>query len=182
MFDRPAARFDGRAARGYRRLVCKRFSPLCKVGRDGAVCLDPDISVEWKHVKSFCRKFMTRPSVDSKPEPRRVLTGAVLRASALLEITQSSLAQILGLSPSTVSRMANGTYTLDDQKKEWELGALFVRLFRSLDAVIGSNDAAARSWLNGENHGLVGRPIDLIQSTEGLVRVVQYLDCARGRI
>ncbi len=125
---------------------------------------------------------MPRASIDSKPEPRRVLTGAVLRASALLEITQSSLAQILGLSPSTVSRMANGTYTLDTQKKEWELGALFVRLFRSLDALIGSNDAAARGWLNGENHGLIGRPIDLIRSTEGLVRVVQYLDSARGRI
>ena len=41
---------------------------------------------------------MPRASIDSKPEPRRVLTGAVLRASALLEITQSSLAQILGLS------------------------------------------------------------------------------------
>ena len=125
---------------------------------------------------------MPRASIDSKPEPRRVLTGAVLRASALLEITQSSLAQILGLSPSTVSRMANGTYTLDIQKKEWELGALFVRLFRSLDAVIGSNDAAARGWLNGQNQGLVGRPIELIRSTEGLVRVVQYLDSARGRI
>jgi DNA-binding XRE family transcriptional regulator len=125
---------------------------------------------------------MPRPSIDSKPEPRRVLTGAVLRASALLEITQSCLAQILGLSPATVSRMANGTYTLDAQKKEWELGALFVRLFRSLDALIGSNDVAARGWLNGENHGLVGRPIVLIQSTEGLVRVVQYLDSARGRI
>ncbi len=50
--------------------------------------------------------------------------------------------------------MANGAYTLDEQKKEWELGALFVRLFRSLDAVIGSNDAAARAWLNGENSGL----------------------------
>jgi uncharacterized protein (DUF2384 family) len=59
---------------------------------------------------------------------------------------------------------------------------LFVRLFRSLDALIGSNDAAARGWLNGQNQGLVGRPIDLIQSTEGLVRVVQYLDSARGRI
>jgi transcriptional regulator with XRE-family HTH domain len=125
---------------------------------------------------------MPRASTDSKPEPRRVLTGAVLRASALLEITQSGLAQILGLSPSTVSRMANGTYTLDAQKKEWELGALFVRLFRSLDALIGSNDAAARGWLNGQNQGLVGRPIDLIRSTEGLVRVVQYLDSARGRI
>src|ERR1700726_816131 len=125
---------------------------------------------------------MPRASIDRKPEPRRVLTGAVLRASALLEITQYSLAQILGLSASTVSRMANGTYTLDEQKKEWELGALFVRLFRSLDAVIGSNDFAARRWLDGQNSALAGRPADLIRSTEGLVRVVQYLDAARGRL
>jgi hypothetical protein len=120
----------------------------------------------------------------SKPrsEPRLVLTTAVMRAAALYDITQSALAQILGLSPSTVSRMANGAYTLDDQKKEWELGALFVRLFRSLDAVIGSNDTAARGWLNGNNGGLKARPIDLIRSTEGLVRVVQYLDAARGRL
>src|ERR1700683_1937896 len=124
---------------------------------------------------------MPRSSPKTKPEPRRVLTGAVLRASALLDITQSSLAQILGLSPSTVSRMANGTYTLDIQKKEWELGALFVRLFRFLDALIRANDTAARGWLNAQNQGLVGRPIDLIRSTEGLVRVVQYLDSARGR-
>ena len=125
---------------------------------------------------------MPRAFAKSKPEPRRVLSDAVMRASALYEITQSALAQILGLSPSTVSRMANGAYTLDDQKKEWELGALFVRLFRSLDAVIGSNDATARGWLHGENSGLKGRPIDLIRSTEGLVRVVQYLDAARGRL
>jgi hypothetical protein len=125
---------------------------------------------------------MQHASSKTKPEPRQVLTGAVLRASVLLEITQSGLSQILGLSPSTVSRMANGSYTLDTQKKEWELGALFVWLFRSLDALIGSNDSAARRWLNGENRGLVGRPIDLIRTTEGLVRVVQYLDSARGRI
>jgi transcriptional regulator with XRE-family HTH domain len=125
---------------------------------------------------------MPRALPISKPAPPLVLTSAVLRACALLQITQSSLAHILGLSPSTVSRMANGTYTLDDQKKEWELGALFVRLFRSLDAVIGSNDAAARAWLNGQNTALTGRPIELIRSTEGLVRVVQYLDAARGRL
>jgi transcriptional regulator with XRE-family HTH domain len=125
---------------------------------------------------------MPRALPTPKPEPRLVLTGAVLRASALLDITQSSLAQILGLSPSTVSRMANGSYRLDEQKKEWELGALFVRLFRSLDAVIGSNDSAARAWLNGQNTALTGRPIELIRSTEGLVRVVQYLDAARGRL
>jgi hypothetical protein len=48
--------------------------------------------------------------------------------------------------------------------------------------VIGSNDASARAWLNGQNSGLTGRPVELIRSTEGLVRVVQYLDAARGRI
>ncbi len=125
---------------------------------------------------------MQRARLEAQPEPGRILTGAVLRASTLLDITQSSLAQILGLSPSTVSRMVRGTYTLDEQKKEWELGALFVRLFRSLDALIGSNDSAARAWLNGRVSTLTARPIDLIRSTEGLVRVVQYLDAARGRI
>jgi transcriptional regulator with XRE-family HTH domain len=125
---------------------------------------------------------MPRAVAAPKPEPRQVLTGAVMRASALYEVTQAALAQILGLSPSTVSRMANGAYTLDDQKKEWELGALFVRLFRSLDAVVGSNDAAARGWLNGDNSALKAKPIDLIRSTEGLVRAVQYLDAARGRL
>jgi transcriptional regulator with XRE-family HTH domain len=140
------------------------------------------VSVESNHVIYFYGEYMPRALPTLKPEPRRVLTGAVLRASALLEITQSGLARILGLSPSTVSRMANGTYALDDQKKEWELGALFVRLFRSLDAVIGSNDSAARAWLNGNNSALTGRPIELIRSTEGLVRVVQYLDAARGRL
>jgi transcriptional regulator with XRE-family HTH domain len=125
---------------------------------------------------------MPRPLPKLKPDSRTVLTGAVLRASVLFEITQASLAQILGLSPSTVSRMANGSYTLDDEKKEWELGALFVRLFRSLDAVVGSNDSAARAWLNGQNAALSGRPAELILGTEGLVRVVQYLDAARGRL
>ena|ERR1700761_6718544 len=125
---------------------------------------------------------MPRPQTHAEPDPGRVLTSAVLKASALLDITQSHLAQILGLSPSTVSRMASGSYTLDEDKKEWELGALFVRLFRSLDAVIGSNDATAQAWLSGANTGLSGRPIELIRTTEGLVRVVQYLDAARGRL
>jgi len=125
---------------------------------------------------------MTRAQLNTDTDPRRVLTSAVVRASSLLDITQTSLAQILGLSPSTVSRMANGSYVLDEDKKEWELGALFVRLFRSLDALIGSNDAAAQTWLGGSNTALAGRPVDLIRTTEGLVRVVQYLDAARGRL
>ena len=48
---------------------------------------------------------MPRTSPAAKPEPRRVLTGAVLRAGALLEITQSSLADILGSPVDRVSQL-----------------------------------------------------------------------------
>jgi hypothetical protein len=61
---------------------------------------------------------MARIALEPKSEPRRVLTGAVLRAAALLELNQARVAEILGLSPATVSRMSSGTYTLDTGKKE----------------------------------------------------------------
>jgi transcriptional regulator with XRE-family HTH domain len=125
---------------------------------------------------------MARIAPEPKSEPRRVLTGAVLRAAELLELNQARLAEILGLSPATVSRMSSGTYALDAGKKEWELAALFVRLFRSLDSIVGSNDAAARAWLNSNNRALGEKPVELILSAEGLVRAVHYLDASRGRV
>lgn len=125
---------------------------------------------------------MSRAAVRPQTQPRHVLTGAVLRAATLLELNQARVAEILGLSAATISRMANGSYALDANKKEWELGALFVRLFRSLDSLVGSNDEVARAWLNGDNRGLGDKPVNLIRSAEGLVRAVHYLDAARSRI
>jgi hypothetical protein len=58
---------------------------------------------------------------------------------------------------------------------------LFIRLFRSLDAIVGSREAA-RNWLNSENLALSGKPVDLIKTSEGLVRTLHYLDASRGRI
>jgi hypothetical protein len=57
-----------------------------------------------------------------------------------------------------------------------------VRLFRSLDAIVGSDDAAARAWLRSENRALGGVPLELIRDPAGLVRTVDYLDAARARI
>ena len=89
---------------------------------------------------------MTRAAIEPESAPQRVLTGAVLRAATLLELNQARVAEILGVSPATVSRMSSGSYALEAGKKEWELAALFVRLFRSLDSLVGSNDVAARAW------------------------------------
>ena len=116
------------------------------------------------------------------PAPGPVLTKAVLRAMGFLGLRQADLAETIGASSSTVSRLSSGEYVLDpSRKKEWELSVLFVRMFRSLDAILGHGEQA-RQWLNGDNLALAGRPADLIRTTEGLIRVIHFLDAYRGRI
>ena len=115
-------------------------------------------------------------------DPGRVLTKAALRAADILEVPQRTLAEIIGVSASTVSRAANGGAPLDPDSKSGELARLWVRVFRSLDAIVGSNDVAARAWLNGANAAFGGeRPIERVRSAEGLIHVLHYLDTARGR-
>lgn len=110
-----------------------------------------------------------------------VLSKAVARAAERLDISRTLLSKILGVSPSTITRLYAGDYTLEQNRKEWEFALLFVRAFRSLDSIVGAQDTA-RKWLQSENRGLNGRPIELIANTEGLVRVVHYLDASRGLI
>ena len=115
------------------------------------------------------------------PDQRKVLTKAVVRAAKALEINQAKVAATLGVSDPTVSRMFAEKYLLDPERKEWELAALFVRLFRALDSIVAS-DEKARAWLTSENGALGERPMDLLPRAEGLIRVLLYLDAARGRI
>ena len=122
-----------------------------------------------------------RTAPSTKPDKRQVLTKAVIRAAKALELNQSKVAATLGVSDPTVSRMFAQKYFLDPKRKEWELGALFVRLFRSLDSIVAS-DEKARVWLNSDNNALGDRPIELLARAEGMVRVLYYLDAARGRI
>jgi transcriptional regulator with XRE-family HTH domain len=122
------------------------------------------------------------PRPISTPDEASVLTKAVTRAATLLGLTQRQLADTLGLSGPTTSRLYSGKYRLSaTRSKEWELGVLFVRLFRSLDALWG-HEGTARAWLETYNTALGAAPLELIRTAAGLVRVVDYLDHARGRV
>lgn len=125
---------------------------------------------------------VTANHIAIKPEVAAVLTKAVMRAAERLGISRTLLAKILGVSPPTVTRLYSGDYTLDERRKEWEFALLFVRVFRSLDSIVG-DEQTARKWLSSENRALNNaRPIELLRQTEGLVRVVYYLDASRGLI
>lgn len=125
------------------------------------------------------------PSVASqttqKPQAAAVLSKAVARAADRLDVSKSLLAKVLGVSPPTISRLYSGSYLLVQGRKEWDFALLFVRVFRSLDSIVG-DEATARQWLASDNRGLNAKPIELIRDTEGLVRVVQYLDASRALV
>ncbi|MEO7774467.1 MAG: antitoxin Xre/MbcA/ParS toxin-binding domain-containing protein [Steroidobacteraceae bacterium] len=112
-----------------------------------------------------------------------VLAKAVRRSAEFLGINQATLADVLGVSAATASRLCAGAYELSPQRRrEWEFATLFVRLYRSLDALVGHGEAA-RQWLQGPNLAFNDeKPIHLIRNAEGLVRVLHYLDATRGRI
>ncbi|HEY8607528.1 MAG TPA: antitoxin Xre/MbcA/ParS toxin-binding domain-containing protein [Noviherbaspirillum sp.] len=115
-------------------------------------------------------------------QAENVMSQALLRAADMLGISQATMAKILGISPATASRLYNGNYRLSrTREKEWDFAVLFVRVFRSLDAIVGHGENARR-WLQSHNHALNARPIELLTRTEGIVHVLAYLDAYRGRI
>ena len=114
-------------------------------------------------------------------DPARVLTRAVLAAARMLGLRNRELATVIGASEASVSRLASGR-VIEPASKEGELALLFLRLFRSLDALVGGEEEKARRWLHADNAHVSGVPAERIRSVEGLVDVVQYLDAMRGRL
>ena len=111
-----------------------------------------------------------------------VLTKATLRAAELLDVTARILASVIGVSEATVSRMRRQEFLLERGTKPFELAVLFVRLFRSLDAIVGGDESIARAWLKNANTAFDGAPIEKIQTISGLVDVIAYLDSRRALV
>lgn len=114
-------------------------------------------------------------------DPTAVLTKAVLRASERLGLQQKDLAPVLGVSAASLSRLSRGR-VIRPGTKEGELAVLVVRLFRSLEALVGGDEQAARRWLAADNEHLGGVPAEQIRTVTGLVHVVEYLDAMRGKL
>ena len=103
-----------------------------------------------------------------------------MRAAARLGVSNKVLAAVIGLSEASVSRMGNGTYELASGNKSFELALMFVRLFRSLDAIVDGDEAVASAWLRAKNRVLGQPPLALIQTVPGLMHVLGYLDARRS--
>jgi uncharacterized protein (DUF2384 family) len=121
----------------------------------------------------------TKPKAVSAASDTAVLTKAVLRAAGHLGMTNKSLATVIGVSEATISRMRSGDYALQRGQKSFELAILFVRFYRSLDAIVGGDQEVARAWLKNPNTALDSEPLILIQTVFGLMNALNYLDARR---
>lgn len=117
-----------------------------------------------------------------EPNAGAVVTKALLRAAELLGVNARELSDIIGVSEAGVSRMRKGALTLEPGTKPYELAVLFIRLFRSLDAVTGGDEAIARAWLRNQNAVLRETPARAIGKVAGLVGVIDYLDARRALV
>ena len=113
--------------------------------------------------------------------PDSVLAKAAISAAERLGLRNKQLAEIIGTSEASISRLRSGR-SLDPDRKEGELALLFLRVYRSLDTLVGGDDVKARDWLHATNDHIGGIPAERMRTVEGLVDVVQYLDAMRGRL
>ncbi|UZR27181.1 MbcA/ParS/Xre antitoxin family protein [Methylococcus mesophilus] len=113
----------------------------------------------------------------AKPEPSSVLGRAFLEAGRKLGLSQSVLEVTIARNRSSISR--NG---IDPASKSGELALLLIRIYRSLFALMGGDEAQMAHWMKTRNRHTGGIPAEQIRSVQGLVGVVEYLDAMRGKI
>jgi len=123
-----------------------------------------------------------RPSPRKELQPGAVLAKGLVRVAQALALSQAEIAGIVGSSPATISRTFAGGRELAPDSAEGRHALLLVRVFRSLDTLVGGDREKARSWLRADNRHLGAAPIRLLTATQGLVHVAEYLDAMRGTL
>ncbi|MBS0358090.1 MAG: DUF2384 domain-containing protein [Proteobacteria bacterium] len=123
-----------------------------------------------------------KPIAVDAAKKQLVLRKALLRAAEAYHVSRSELCAMLGMSEASASRLYAETRSIDPNSKEGELALLFLRLYRSLSALLGGNEEQARLWLRSDHEYFQMKPIELMQHVQGLVDVVNYCDAMRGKV
>lgn len=117
-----------------------------------------------------------------KPEDQRILASAVVGIGRMLSLTHGKLALALDLSASDLAELQSRQKGLRLTPKSFEAAQSLLSLYHSLQVAFGGCDRSIRSWMSAENLDFDARPIDLINSPEGLRAVCDYLEGYRARV
>lgn len=123
---------------------------------------------------------MLKVQPSDKRSDNKVLIKAFNNSCKALGLSRDDASDILGIDKATLSRNKDKGY--DPRSKTGELCLQLVRVYRSLFAIAGGDQAFMRHWLNSDNRALSGKPRELLATVTGLVQVNMYLDAMRGKV
>lgn len=115
-----------------------------------------------------------------RPAPDTVLAKAVLKAALQLGLRQADLGAVLGMHRTAVSRLRQNP-SLDPSSKQGELALLLIRVARALYALTGGDKDWMQHFMHTHNTATGGVPARQIESVQGLVTVLQFVDAVRGQ-
>ena len=115
-------------------------------------------------------------SQEASAADAHLVAAACLKAASELGLSKEELGAIVGRHRTSMERSG-----LPPASKEGQFGLLFLRVVRSLDALMGSNPEFMKHWMEQPNHHLGEQtPRQLLVSVVGLARVAAYLDAMRA--
>ncbi|WP_404465371.1 DUF2384 domain-containing protein [Vreelandella aquamarina] len=117
----------------------------------------------------------------SRSTPDQVLAKAVLRAAEQLGLSQSALAEVLGVHRTTITQLKKNL-KLDPNSKQGELALLLIRLARALFALTGGDQVWIQHFMRTPNRATGGVPAEQVTRLEGLFAVLRFVDGMRGKV
>lgn len=121
-----------------------------------------------------------RKQIKHIPSKEQVLSKALINVANNLALKQKELSEIVGSSKSEISRLYNGSSYIYPNTKEGECALLLIRIYRSLNALLGEDERQCQEWFHSNNAHLGRMPREMSKKIEGLVEIVSYLDAMRG--
>lgn len=111
------------------------------------------------------------------PDKSLVLSKALRNASKDLGLNMEQVGKMIGKDRSVITRAE-----VSPDSKAGELALMFIRIYRSLSAMLGGDKELMKHWFKTENTGTRGVPKDQVMSIYGMNEVLLYLDAIRGKI
>jgi len=116
-----------------------------------------------------------------QPLAEVVLAKAVLNASKQLGLKQVELAKALGKDRTAISRW-NSNPWLSPESKTGELALLLVRVARALFTLTDGDMEWMKHFMRTPNLATGAIPAQQIQTVQGMVQVLGFVDAMRGKV
>lgn len=103
-----------------------------------------------------------------------VLTNATLRAGSALGLTSTQVSLVLGIEEEELENI-----TIDSLSCTGLRAKQIIQIYEHLYALTGYNQTTMCHWMRTKNRQFSASPVEEIQTTAGLEKVLSYLESLR---